>query len=71
VLGHTAPEGREQLPKALQAVFGPDLAALSTVMDIRRGRIRERDVNAQHVFREYLASLSMVIEKVDQQLAGK
>jgi hypothetical protein len=71
VLGHPAPEGREQLPEALRAVFGSDLSALNTVLDIRRGKIRERDVDAQSVFREYLASISAVIDRVDRQLAAK
>lgn len=70
-LGHPAPEKREELADSVEKTGGADLSPLRTVLAIRDGKIKEKEVNPQLLFEGYLASLSAVIDKVDRQLAAQ
>ena len=55
--------------KILLAVLGFDPSPFHTVLDIREGHKRERDVDAQITFDKYLNGIAKATEEVDRRLA--
>jgi hypothetical protein len=47
-----------------------DPSPFHTVLDIREGRKRERDMDAQATFGKYLNAIVKATEEVDRRLAG-
>jgi hypothetical protein len=50
-------------------VLGFDPSPFHTVLDIREGHKRERDVDAQTTFDKYLNGITKATEEVDRRLA--
>lgn len=69
VMGHGAPKERKEVAKSIERVLQADMSAVHTVLDIREGKIAERDVNVDEVFSGYLSALSLIVDKVDRQLS--
>jgi uncharacterized protein (UPF0335 family) len=51
-------------------VLGFDPSPFHTVLDIREGRKREREVDAQAMFDKYLNAIVKATEEVDRRLAA-
>ena len=70
-LGQPPPASKREAVDKLAALLGFDAAAFHTVLDVREGKRREKDVDAVATFRSYLDGISRVVEEVDQRLAVK
>ena len=49
-LGHTPPEGRRDVAKAVETVLGADVSPLHTVLSIREGKTEESKVDPEESF---------------------
>ena len=69
-LGQTAPQNRREVADAVEKVFAADMSSLRSILDVREGKVRERDVDPHALFTGYLGSLSLIVDKVDRQLSA-
>jgi hypothetical protein len=69
-LGQTAPQNRREVADAVENAFSVDMSSLRSVLDVREGKVRERDVDPHALFTGYLSSLSLIVDKVDRQLSA-
>ncbi|HWR35421.1 MAG TPA: hypothetical protein VN622_06070 [Clostridia bacterium] len=69
-LGHTPPQNRHEVADAIQTVLASDMSPLRTVLDVRDGKITERNLDPEKVFGSYLDALSAIVDKVDRQLSA-
>lgn len=68
-LGEDPPPTKRATVDRLASVLGFDPSPFHTVLDIREGRKRERDVDAQATFEKYLDGIAKATEEVDRRLA--
>jgi predicted nucleotidyltransferase len=68
-LGEEPPPTKRATVERAGSVLGFDPSPFHTVLDIREGRKRERDVDAQATFDQYLAAVVRATEEVDRRLA--
>jgi predicted nucleotidyltransferase len=61
-----APAGRTETLEACAARFGLDPAAFYTLLDLRAGKLKPKQVEPERLFDDYLAALNTLIEAVDQ-----
>ena len=69
-LGQIAPSNRREVADAVEKVFAADMSSLRSILDVREGKVRERDVDPHALFTGYLSSLSLIVDKVDRQLSA-
>jgi hypothetical protein len=69
-LGQAVPQNRREVADAVEKVFGADMSSLRSILDVREGKVRERDVDPHTLFNGYLGSLSLIVDKVDRQLSA-
>ena len=69
-LGQAAPQRRREVSAAVEKVFAADMSSFRSILDVREGKVRERDVDPQALFTGYLSSLSVIVDKVDRQLSA-
>jgi predicted nucleotidyltransferase len=69
-LGQAVPQNRREVADAVEKVFGADMSSLRSILDVREGKVRERDVDPHALFNGYLGSLSLIVDKVDRQLSA-
>jgi hypothetical protein len=69
-LNQVAPQNRREVADAVQKVFATDMSPFRSILDVREGKVRERDVDPQALFTGYLGSLSAIVDKVDLQLSA-
>jgi hypothetical protein len=55
----------------LAAIIGFDSQPFHAVLDLRDGKAAPRDVDADALFRQYLAAITQVVHEVDQRLEGR
>lgn len=68
-LGQPAPAAKREAVDRLASELGFDPAPFDTVLAIREGKRRARDVDVQATFDAYLDRVSMVTEEMDRRLA--
>jgi hypothetical protein len=68
-LGEDPPPTKRATVDRLASVLGFDPSPFHTVLDIREGHKRERDVDAQATFDKYLNGIAKATEEVDRRLA--
>ena len=68
-LGEDPPPNKRATVDRLGSVLGFDPSPFLTVLDIREGHKRERDVDAQATFDNYLNGIAKATEEVDRRLA--
>jgi hypothetical protein len=68
-LGEDPPLTKRATADRAGSVLGFDSSPFHTLLDIREGRKRERDVDAQATFDQYLNAVVKAIEEVDRRLA--
>jgi hypothetical protein len=68
-LGEDPPPTKRATIERLGSVLGFDPSPFHTVLDIREGRKRERDADAQAMFDKYLNGVAKATEEVDRRLA--
>ena len=68
-LGDIPPTTKRGAVDRLGSVLGFDPSPFHTILDIREGRKRERDVEVQATFDAYLDRVSKVAEEMDRRLA--
>jgi hypothetical protein len=69
-LGEDPPPTKRATADRAGSVLGFDPSPFHTVLDIREGRKRERDVDAQATFDKYLNAIVKGTEEVDRRLAA-
>jgi hypothetical protein len=52
----------------LSTMLGFETRPFQTVLDLREGKIGARDLNADAIFREYLAVVTLVVNEIDRRL---
>ena len=67
-LGEEPPPTKRATVDRAGSVMGFDPSPFHTVLDIREGRKRERDVEAQATFDKYLSAVVKAAEEVDRRL---
>ena len=67
-LGHQAPHAKLAAVEALAPLLGFDAASFRTVLDVRRGKLQEAQVDVPGTFRAYLAVVTRVTEEMDRRL---
>jgi len=67
-LGEQAPQPKRDALDRLAALLGFNAAAFHAILDVREGRRREKEVDAQMVFREYLEGVTRVTDEVDRRI---
>ena len=70
VLGEEAPPDKRAAVDRLAPALGFDPAPFHTILAVREGQKRERDIDVQATFDAYLACVSKVTEEIDRRLAG-
>lgn len=68
-LGQQAPAAKHEAVERLASELGFDPAPFDTVLAIREGKLRARDVDVQATFEAYLDRVCIVTEEVDRRLA--
>lgn len=68
-LGEEPPTGKRSAVDRLGAVLGFDPAPFHTILAVREGQKRGRDVEVQTTFGAYLAGVSKVTDEIDRRLA--
>jgi hypothetical protein len=68
-LGEEAPSTKRASVDRAGTALGFDPSAFHTVLDIREGRKREREVDVQATFAQYLEGVVKATEEVDRRLA--
>jgi hypothetical protein len=69
-LGEDPPPSKRATLDRAGSALGFDPSPFHAVLDIREGRKRERDVDAQATFEKYLAGIVNATEEVDRRLAS-
>lgn len=68
VLGEQPPERKRDAIERLATLLGFEAGAFETVLDVREGKRRERDVDVDRTFRAYLEAIARVTNEVDRRL---
>jgi hypothetical protein len=68
-LGEDPPPTKRATVARAGSALGFDSSPFHTVLDIREGRKREREVDAQATFANYLEGVVKATEEVDRRLA--
>lgn len=69
-MGEAAPSGRSEVIDRLHSVLNADVSALRTVLDLREGRVKDREIDVQATFRGYLDTLGLLVDEVDRRLSA-
>jgi hypothetical protein len=69
-LGEDPPPTKRAIIDRAGSALGFDSSPFHTVLDIREGRKREREVDAQSTFAKYLHAVVRATEEVDRLLAA-
>jgi predicted nucleotidyltransferase len=67
-LGEQAPQQKRDALDRLATLLGFNAAAFHAILDVREGRRRERDVDPEAVFRDYLEGVTRVTNEVDRRI---
>jgi predicted nucleotidyltransferase len=68
-LGEQPPQQKRAAVERLAALLGFDAVAFHTVLDLREGKLKEKQVDAAATFRGYLEAVARVADEVDRRLA--
>ncbi len=68
-LGHEPRSGKREAIQQLGNVLGFNAAPFDSIMEVREGRKRERDIDVQATFSEYLDRVVHVAAEIDLRLA--
>jgi hypothetical protein len=66
----TVQSGKREAIQQLGAVLGFDAAPFDSIIEIREGGKRDRDIDVQATFTAYLDGVARVTEEVDRRLAA-
>ncbi len=69
-LGEESPQGKRATVERAGSVLGFDASPFLTVLDVREGSRRERDVDAEAAFAKYLNAVVKATEEVDRRFAS-
>lgn len=69
-LGEEPPSSKRRAMDRMGSVMGFDPAPFHTVLEVREGTKRERDMDVQATFDAYLDRVAKVTEEMDRRLAG-
>jgi hypothetical protein len=67
-LGEQAPQQKRDALDRLATLLGFNAAAFHAILDVREGRRREKDVDPEAVFRDYLEGVTRVTNEVDRRM---
>lgn len=67
-LGEQPPQQKRDVLNRLAGLLGFDAAGFHTVLDVREGKRREKDVDIVATFRAYLEAVARVAHEVDRRL---
>lgn len=67
-LGAQPPQAKRAVLEQLARATGLDFTPLQTVLDIREGKQRARDVNARAVLRGYLEAIDRMVHELERRL---
>lgn len=67
-LGEQPPQAKREVVDRLATLLGVHTAAFHTILDLREGKQRERQVDAAATFSAYLEGVSRVVEEVERRL---
>ena len=71
VLGEVPAETKREAIERIAKFSGADPAGFRTVLEIRQGKLKERDVNIEVTLNQYFAFVEAVTENFDRRLAAK
>ena len=70
-LGETPPETKREGIDRIALFAGADPAGFQTILGIREGKVKERDIDIQKTLNLYFAFVEAVADKFDRQLESK
>lgn len=70
-LGEAPPETKRQAIDRIAQFSGADPGAFHTILGIREGKLKERDIDVEKTLNQYFALVEAVTEKFDRQLESK
>ena len=70
-LGEVPAETKREAIGRIAQFAGADPAGFQTILSLREGKIRERDINIQNTLNQYFAFVEAVTDKFDRQLDAR
>ena len=70
-LGENPPLGRREVVELIARLVGARPDAFGSVLEVREGKRKARELNARETLRGYLELVERVTEEVDRRLAGR
>lgn len=64
--GEAAPFGKREIAARSAERFGLNAQAFYTLLDLREGRVKARDLNAAELFGTYLEAIGVLVDAVDK-----
>ncbi len=68
-LGEQPPQQKREVVDRLASLLSFDAQAFHTVLDVREGKRKERDVKVEETFRAYVEGVTRVADEVDRRLS--
>ncbi len=69
-LGEQPPPYKREAVDRLASLLNFDAQAFHTLLDVREGKRKERDVKVEETFRAYVEGVTRVAQEMDRRLAG-
>jgi hypothetical protein len=70
-LGEAPPETRREVIDRIAQFSGADPRAFHTILGLREGKVKERDIDVEKTLNQYFAFVEAVTEQFDRQLDNK
>ena len=70
-LGETPAETKREAIDRIAQFAGADPAGFKTILGVREGKLKERDIDAEKTLNQYFSFVEAVTEKFDRQLDAK
>ncbi|HEV2522445.1 MAG TPA: hypothetical protein VGT24_08695 [Candidatus Acidoferrales bacterium] len=70
-LGETPPDTKREAIDRVAKFSGADPAGFHTILGVREGTLKERDLNIEHTLNQYFAFVEAVTDKFDRQPEAK
>jgi len=70
-LGETPAETKREAIDRIAQFAGADPAGFQTILGLREGKLKERDIDAEKTLNQYFSFVEAVTEKFDRQLDAK
>jgi predicted nucleotidyltransferase len=70
-LGEVSPETKREAINRIAQFSGADPGAFHTILGVREGKVKERDIDIERTLNQYFAFVEAVMGKFDRQLEAK